>query len=211
VYRESLAWGRGHREWLRTQRFEWPALQQTFESYLRTVEEGEDRLTTLDQQVEDLAQKEPYRTPVRSLRCLKGIDTLSALTLTAEAQDFRRFEKASGFMNYTGLVGSVHQSADKARRGGITKTGNTHIRRVLVEAAWSYRHRNMTSAALTARRRGCPVETVKIARRAQDRLHRQFGRMAFRSKPFPVIATAVARELAGFVWAIGCQAFPAKV
>jgi transposase len=208
VYRECQSWSQAHRAWLRTQRFEWPALQQTFDSYLRTVEEAEARLATMDQQVEDLAQKEPYRTPVRALRCLKGIDTLSALTLAAEVQDFRRFEKAVGFMKYTGLVGSVYQSADKIRRGGIIKAGNAHIRRVLVEAAWSYRHRNITSQILTERRRGCSVETIRIARKAQDRLHRLFGRMAHRSKPYPIIVTAVARELAGFVWAIGRQAAP---
>jgi transposase len=211
VYRESCAWGQTHRAWLQGQRFPWPALQQSFEAFLRAVEESEARLATLDQQVEDLAQREPYRGMVCALRCLKGIETLSALTLAAEVQDFRRFSKASGFMKYTGLVGSVHSSAETTRRGGITKIGNAHIRRVLVEAAWSYRHRNTTSRFLRLRREGCSAAVVQMARKAQDRLHRLYGRLVYRSKPFCVVTTAVARELAGFVWAIGREVSGAKV
>lgn len=207
VYRETKAWGVAHRKWLKGQCFEWPALQQSFGSYLRTLEEVEARLEVLGQQILDLAQEEPYRLPVQYLRSLKGVDTLSALTLTVEAQEFRRFEKAPSFMGFTGLVGSEHSSGEKVRRGGITKTGNAHLRRVLVEAAWSYRLHNVVSSALRERRRGCPVEVVRIAQKAQDRLHRKFWRMTLRNKPHQVVVTAVARELAGFVWSIA-QHFP---
>jgi transposase len=207
VHPESTAWGAAHRLWLRGQRFEWPALQQTFESYLRTLDEVEARLEVLDQQIVDLAQREPYRIPVQYLRSLKGIDTLSAFTMAVETQQFRRFEKAPSFMGFTGLVPSEYSSGDRVHRGGITKVGNAHLRRILVEAAWSYRFRNVASRALLQRRRECPPEVVRIAQKAQDRLHRKFWRMISRGKPNQVAVSAVARELSGFVWAIA-QHFP---
>jgi len=205
VYRETKAWGVAHRAWLRSQRFEWPALQQTFEGNLRAVEEAEARLESLEQQVLDLAQCGPYRTAVGYLRSLKGLDTLGALTLAVETLDFRRFGRAPAYMSLTGLISSERSSGPKERRGGITKAGNAHLRRILVEAAWSYRLKNTVGPQLAARRRGCPPEVVQIARKAQDRLHRKFWRLVSRGKPSQVAAVAVARELAGFVWAIALR------
>ncbi|MGH2349649.1 MAG: IS110 family transposase [bacterium] len=202
IYSETKAWGVAHQAWLRAQRFAWAPLQQTFAGYLRALDEVEARLESLDQQVLDLAQTRPYRIAVQYIRCLKGLDTLSAMTLAVETLDFRRFETAPAYMGLTGLVSSEHSSGSRERRGGITKAGNAHLRRILVEAAWCYRHRNTVSPALAARRRGCPPEVVRIARKAQDRLHRKFWRLVSRSKPSQVAAVAVARELAGFVWAI---------
>ncbi len=208
VHQETKAWGAVHRAWLQTQRFESPLLQHTFAAYLRAVDEADARVESLDQQVLDLAQMPPYRMPVQYFRCLKGIDTLSALTLFVETQEFRRFADAPAYMSFTGLVCSETSSGDKERRGSITKAGNAHLRRILVEAAWSYRHRNTTGPALAQRRRGCPPSVVQIARRAQERLHRKFWRLTSRNKLGQVAAVAVARELAGFVWAIA-QQFPA--
>jgi transposase len=212
VYGETKAWGVAHRAWLRRQRFEWPSLQQTFEGNLRAVEEAEARLGSLDQQVLDFAQSGPYRTAVRYLRSLKGVEALGAVTLAVESLDFVRFERAPAYMSLTGLVSSERSSGSRERRGsasprhgGITKAGNAHLRRILVEAAWSYRLRNTVSPELAARRRGCPPEVVRIARKAQDRLHRTFWRLVSRGKPSQVAAVAVARELAGFVWAIARQ------
>src|ERR1039458_4702330 len=147
-HRETKSWGVTHRIWLKIQHFEWTTLQQAFEAHMRAVEEAEARLAVLDQQMQDLAQREPYRTPVQYLRCLKGIDTISALTLLVEAQDFTRFKMAREFMSFTGLVGSEHSSGEKIRRGGITKVGNAHIRRILVESAWCNRHRNVVRKEL---------------------------------------------------------------
>lgn len=208
VFRETKAWGFSHRRWLESQRFEWESSQRTFEAYVRAVDEAASRLGALDLQIEDLAKKEPYQKPVEYLRCLKGIDTLSALTLAVEAQEFRRFEKARGFMSYTGMVASEYSSGAVVRRGGITKAGNVHIRRILVEAAWSYRRVSGVSRALTERRKGCPPQVIAIAKKAQDRLQRKFTRMVSRNKPHQVTVVAVARELAGFVWSIA-QHFPA--
>jgi len=209
VYRETKAWGVKHRVWLKAQRFEWAPLQQTFDAYLRALEEAEARLATVDQQVYDLAQSDSYRVPVQYLRCLKGIETLSALTLIVETQDFRRFATAPAYMGATGLVSAERSSGEKVRRGGITKTGNAHLRRVLVEAAWCYRQRNVVSRPVAERRRGCSLPVIRIAQKAQDRLHRKFGRMISRNKPHQVAVIAVARELAGFVWAIAHR-FPVE-
>jgi len=207
VYRETKGWSVKHRAWILVQRFNHSAMQQTFEAYLRSVEETENRLTVLNQQVDDLSTQEPYQTRVRYLRCLKGIDTLTAMTLLVEIQDFRRFTTASALMGFTGLTPSEHSSGPKVWRGSITKSGNAHVRRVLVESAWCSRNADIVSQTLAERRRGCPSEVIKIARKAQTRLHRTFWRLVNRRKAQPIAAIAVARELTGFVWAIS-QHFP---
>lgn len=203
VYRETKAWGVKHRAWLGSQGFELGAAQQTFDAYRVALEGTEQRVTALDGALVTLANDPAFATAVRYLRCLKGVDTLSALTCVVEAQDFRRFASAPAFMAYTGLVPSEHSSGEGVHRGGITKSGNAHLRRVLVEGAWANRSGVGVSAALAARRVGCPEAVLQIARRAQDRLRRKYWKMASRGKPHTVAVAAVARELAGFVWAIG--------
>lgn len=202
VNREARAWGKEYRRWLGGQRFEWDAQQKSFEVYLRTVAETEARLKMLDQDVRELAEQEPYRRPVQYLRCLKGIDTLSAITLVVEAQEFGRFKDASSFMKFTGLTGWEHSSGGRVRRGGISKAGNAHMRRVLVEAAWCYWRVNVVGRSLAQRRKGCPPEVVQLAQKAQNRLHRRQRRMCGKGKPSSVTAVAIARELSGFVWAM---------
>jgi transposase len=193
---------------VKTQRFEIPALQRAFEAHVRAWEEAEARLLSVNQEVLELAGEEPFKTPVSYLRCLKGIDTLSAMTLIAEIQEFRRFSAPTKMMSFTGLTPAEHSSGASVRRLGIAKTGNAHARRILVEAAWSYRRPNLTGRPLLKRREVCPPEIVHLARKAQDRLHRRFHRLVSRGKPGTVAATAVARELTGFVWAMA-QRFPA--
>jgi transposase len=205
AHHETKGWGAVHRAWLRAQRFDSPLLQSTFEAYMHALEDAEARLESLDRQVLALAQTESYRVPVQYFRCLKGIDTLGAITLLVETQDFGRFPDPPAYMSYTGLVCSENSTGADERRGPITKAGNAHLRRILVEAAWSYRHRNTTGPELRKRRQGAPPEVVRIARRAQDRLYRKFWRLVSRSKLNQVAAVAVARELAGFVWAIAQQ------
>ena len=203
VWRETKAWGVKHRAWLRALCFEQGSLTVTFESYLRGLEEVEARLETLERHVLELAQKAAWRTVVANLRCLKGVDTLSALTLAVEVRDFRRFPSACEFMGYTGLVSREHSSGDSVRRYRITKVGNAHLRRVLVEAAWAYRQPDRTGPTLTKRRESGSPEAVATARRAQERLCGKFRKMVGRGKPAQKAVTAVARELAGFVWHIG--------
>jgi transposase len=209
IWRESKPWGAVHTAWLRGQRFDEPAWQQTHDAYLRTLAESDEHLRVLTQQVDEVASWPAYRDVVAALRCLKGVDTLGAVTLAAEIQDFHRFAVAPAFMAYTGLVGRERSSGERTRRGGITKAGNAHVRRVLVEAAWSYRHpKNIVGPALAARRAAVSPELVRVAQRAQDRLTRTFWRLVSRNKPPQVAVVAVARELAGFVWALARQAVP---
>jgi len=135
------------------------------------------------------------------LRCFRGIDDLTALTIAAELGDPRRFATAPSTMAFVGLVPSEHSSGTKRAQGGITKTGNAHLRRVLVEAAWHYRHHPFVGHTLRTRQRGAPADTIARAWTAQQRLHRRYRRLVARGKPKQHVVTAVARELTGFLWA----------
>src|SRR5439155_10790630 len=149
----------------------------------------------------DLLTLEPLRARVERLRCFRGIDDLTALTIAAELGDARRFPTAPRVMGFVGLVPSEYSSGARQVRGAITKTGNAHLRRVLVESAWHYRHHPFLGDALRRRQRGAPPAVIHQAWTAQHRLHRRYRRMAARGKPKQVIVTAVARELTGFLWA----------
>lgn len=206
---EGRHWTVNHYRWLLTQKFEWRDSQETYGAYLLQLEDIKERLQSLNQKIEAKAQEEPYRTPVRYLRCFKGIDTLSAMTLATEVEDYRRFENAREFMSYTGLVVREYSSGGKVRRGHLTKMGNAHLRRILVEAAWSNRFTNHHGRFAEKRRKDCPEEVVRIAKKAQVRLHHRFMRLINRNKPAQIAVIAVARELAGFVWAMS-QHFPKR-
>jgi transposase len=195
------AWSKAHDAWLRAQRWPLPALDQTHTAYLRTVDEAVARLRSVDDDLRGLLTLEPLRSRVARLRCFRGIDDLTALTIAAELGDARRFASAPRTMAFVGLVPSEHSSGPKQARGAITKTGNGHLRRVLVEAAWHYRHRPFVGAALRRRQRGAPAATVAHAWVAQQRLYRRYHRLAGRGKVHQQVITAVARELTGFVWA----------
>jgi len=203
VYQGGKAWSHPHKAWLRSQKFDHASARLTYEAYVRGLEDAEARLAVLDRQVLDLAENERYATAVGYIRCLRGLDTLGALTMVTEIIDFRRFHKARAMMGYSGMVPSEHTTSFDPRRGRITKTGNAHVRRILVEAAWNYRRKKILSHSLATRRKGCPPEVVRIAKKAEDRLHRKFWRLAQRGLPNHKAVVAVARELAGFVWAIG--------
>lgn len=203
VWRAKTAWGIKHREWLKALRFELASQMRTFEAYLRGLEEVEARLDGLNCEVLALAEKSEWKVLVANLRCLKGVDTLSAVTFAVEVRDFHRFPSAREFMGYTGLVSREYSSGESVKRGGITKVGNAHVRRVLGEAAWAYRQSDRTGKTLLKRRESGSPEAVSTARRAQERLCRKFRKMVGRGKPRQKAVTAVARELAGFVWHIG--------
>lgn len=195
------AWSKRHETWLRAQTWPIAALDQTHRAYLRAVEEIVARLRDVETDLHALLSLEPLQARVQRLRCFRGIDDLTALTIAAELGDARRFARAPSLMAYVGLVPSEHSSGSKRAQGGITKTGNAHLRRVLVESAWHYRHHPFVSAALRARQRGAPAPVVAKAWTAQQRLHRRYARFAARGKRKQHIVTAVARELTGFVWA----------
>ncbi len=202
IFSEGQHWTLSHWSWLRRQKFEEPAAQTVFVEYLGRLGSTLERLRALDQEIVAVAEREPYQAKVARLRCLRGINTLTAVALVAEICDFRRFEHPRDLMAFLGLVPSERSSGGKQRRGGITKTGNSHARRVLVEAAWHYRHLPARSKALRARWKGQPEMIVAHAWKAQERLHRRFFRLTSRGKPSQVAVVAVARELCGFVWAI---------
>jgi transposase len=197
----TKAWSRRHDAWLRHQTWSIPALEHTHHAYLRAIDEVIARLRTVEDDLRALLDLEPLKPRVVRLRCFRGIDDLTALTIAAELGDPRRFPTAPSAMAFVGLVPSEHSSGTRHARGAITKTGNAHLRRVLVEAAWQYRHQPFVSAAVRQRQRGAPVAVIAHAWTAQQRLHRRYQRFAARGKPKQLIVTAVARELTGFVWA----------
>jgi len=200
AYPGKRPWNRGHEEWLRSIRFERAAEQAVFEDYQLAILQVDERIKTLDERLAKLACEEPYREPVGWLRCFHGIDTITAMTLVTELHGVERFHTARQMMAYLGLVPSENSSSDKTRRGGITKAGNSHVRRVLVESAWHYRHAAGVGKVLLQRRTGQPARAIAIANRAQQRLCRRFRRLTERGKPSAKVVVAIARELAGFVW-----------
>lgn len=199
--RAPKGWHVGHATWARGLRFEQPATQEAFDALLGAVETRDVQLRSLDAKISDWSTREPLAEPVARLRALRGIDTLSAATLAAEVCDFGAFASAPAFMGFTGLVPSEHSSGNKTQRGSITKAGNQHLRRVLVEAAWSYRHRPAIGVQLRRRQEGQPQPVIDHSWAAQQRLHAKFAKVAARHDR-NVAVVAVARELAGFVWAL---------
>jgi transposase len=195
------AWSRRHEAWLRAQTWAIAALDQTHQAYLRAVDEAVARLRAVERDLQALLTLEPLRARVERLRCFRGIDDLTALTIAAELGDAHRFPSAPSTMAFVGLVPSEHSSGTKRARGAITKTGNAHLRRVLVEAAWHYRHHPFVGQALHRRQRGAPEAVTRRAWAAQQRLYQRYRLLAGRGKPKQHIVTAVARELTGFVWA----------
>ena len=194
-------WSQRHHLWLRAQTWPLPALEQTHQAYLRAVDEAVARLRAVEAQLQELVTLEPLHTRVQRLRCFRGMDDITALTIAAELGDAHRFASARRVMAYVGLIPSEHSSGTKRSRGAITKTGNAHLRRVLVEAAWHYRHHPFIGKALRRRQEAAPEAARVQAWRAQQRLYRRYQRLAARGKPKQHVVTAIARELTGFVWA----------
>jgi transposase len=198
-------WTKKHRQWL-------SELRQTLQGPLKTtlamelehLEYLESQKCSLDAELERLASSDPYRTQVEALSCLRGVKLLTALTILCEIDDIRRFASPRALMAYFGLVPSERSSGDREHRGPITKAGNAHVRRLLVEAAWNNRHRAGANLILNRRRQGQPPAIVAIALKAQHRLYKKFWRLEQR-KHRHVAITAVARELCGFIWAILVQ------
>ena len=198
----TSSWTVVRRKWLSGQRFEFAAQQITFDAYLHAVDLVDARIEQLERAIRETAEQEPWRAQVARLRCLRGIDTLTALALVAEIGDFNRFRSAAELMAFVGLVPSEHSSGERRRQGSITKVGNSHARRLLVESAWHARRHPKVGYDLARRQRGQDAVVVERAWRCQQRLYQRWQRMAGRGKPQQKIVVACARELAGFVWAI---------
>jgi transposase len=202
-FRGGKAWTKAHWVWLRSQKMEQELKEDVLGEYRRAAEEAEERMKLFDLKVETAAGWPEYAEPVKRLMSLRGVKEITAMTILAEAVDLKRYGKASSLMMAVGLVSSENSTGESERRGPITKTGNAHLRRVLIESAWHYRHMSVSSRASRRRRQGLPAEVVEIARKADRRLHRKYWRLVAKGKRPVIAATAVARELAGFIWAIG--------
>jgi len=194
-------WTRAHRQWVDSLQWTQAAERVVVDDYWLAIDHVQARLIELDARLTEIAETAPYREPVGWLRCFRGIDTLTAILILAELHDFRRFHSPRALMAYLCLVPGEDSTGEKHRRGRITRTGNALVRRVLVETAWHYQHRPHIGVALTRRRKGQPTRVIAIADKAQQRLCRRFRRLGEQHKPAPKIAVAIARELAGFLWA----------
>jgi transposase len=195
-------WTKAHRAWLRSIAFDDPVEQLLLENYIEMIDRREEALKSVDDALDVVATTEPYALPVRWLKALRGVDTLTAMILVAELFDIRRFESASELMAYLGLVPSERSSGGRRQAGGITRAGNGFVRRIMIEAAWHYQHKSRPASAVHKRREGLPPEVVELAERAESRLHRRYWRLTQRGKAPTVATTAVARELVGFAWAL---------
>jgi transposase len=203
-YTGKSTWNDAHKRYLSGLVMPQAAQQIVFQECIHAINDASERLQRLTQAVEDALPGWKWEPVVRALMSLRGVQVLTAMTLVAEVGDFSRFKDPRSLMHFFGLTPSEHTSGDKRVLGGITKCGNAHCRRVLVEAAWQYRLKPKVSAAMQQRQEQQPKPVRLLAWKAQQRLHKRFKRLAVRKKSV-VAATAVARELTGFVWAIALQ------
>ena len=201
-------WTQAHFRWLETIKFEQPVQQIVMQEYIDTVVSGGKRVAALDQQIALAARASAVWPVIEALMALRGVQLLTATTTVAEIGDLKRFAGAPQLMAYLGLVPSEHSSGERQRRGGITKTGNSEVRRVLVAAAWTYRFAARKTRTLQKRAECCDEKIQAIAWDTQKRLCHRYRHLTDAGKIKVQVVTAVARELAGFIWAIG-QAVPA--
>ena len=202
------AWTQAYMIWVKQIRFTQVAQESTRLDYLTEVEHMGERVLRLEKAITEavkLASPE-LQEVVKDLQALRGIAQLSAVTIAAELGNISRFEGARQLMGYSGAVPSEDSSGKRLKRGSITKTGNAHLRRIAVEAAWSYRLRPGVGPALRKRQEAVPEEVKEIAWKAQNRLHKRYMRLSAAGKDQRKIITAVGRELLGFIWAIGTKA-----
>jgi transposase len=202
VFRDTTNWTKAHWSWIRAQRFDLPLLERLRDEHVVAIEMRIAQRDQLDRELHAIALTLPYAAAVRRLSALRGVRTLTALTLIVEVGDFARFGSAAEFMGFTGLVPSEYSSGGRRQQGAITKTGNSHLRRVLVEAAWAYRSRPASSRERSSRRVDQPAAVLALSVAVEQRLYRRYWRIVQRGKLSQVAAVAIARELAGAVWAL---------
>ncbi len=199
-------WTQRHLTWVKGEvHFEQPAQEATLLDYIHEVDHVAGRLERLERAIDEAVKTAPVRmrAVIEALQALRGIALVSAVTIVAEVGELSRFAKPRQLMGYRGAVASEHSSGERTRRGGITKTGNAHLRRIVIEAAWAYRHRPSVGGALRKRQAMLTDEVKAIAWKAQHRLHARYRKLVGRGKCPQHVVTAVGRELLGFIWAIG--------
>ena len=201
IWRGGQNWTLKHEAWMGAQRFEEPAMAATFAHYRATLTAREAAVASIEADLRQWYTRPPFADPVARLGAYRGITALGALTLASEVCDWRRFPTAGSFTAFCGLVPSEYSTGESTRRGHITHAGNVHLRTQLVESAWAYKSRPGVGTAIARRHDGLPPDVVARAWAAQLRLTRRFARLDARKSHRNVVVTAIARELAGFVWA----------
>jgi transposase len=204
----TTAWSTKHLAWVKQQSFEQAAQHATLVDYLHEVEHVAERIVRLERSIDTAIETLPekMRVVIEALQSLRGIAKISAVSIMAEVGELSRFESARQLMGYSGAVSREHSSGERIRRGSISKTGNAHLRRIVIEAAWAYRHRPGLGATLLARQRDQSEDIKAMAWKAQHRLHSRYAKLLAKGKPKQQVITAVGRELLGFIWAIGVTA-----
>ena len=200
---EGTTWTLKHRDWIRVQKFAHPAQQWVLEDSLKTVEDLAERVKRLTESMKALVEETVLAPLVKALQAFRGISVVSAVTIAAEVGDLGRFATAGQFMSYVGLVPSEDTTGQRRRQGRITRCGNGHLRRILVEAAWHYRHRPVMSKELRRRNQGVAPGVRRIAWEARKRLNKRLYHLIHAGKSSQKAVIALARELAGFIWAVG--------
>jgi transposase len=201
-YSGRSLWSQAHRRWLADIKMAHRSQQIVLQEYIDTLSHCSLRLQRLTEQIRQLLPQWRLFPVVQALQSLRGVSLIVAATTVAEIGDFKRFQNPEELMSYLGLVPSEHSSGQKTRRGSITKAGNAHVRRMLVEAAWAYRFRARVSRALLKRQENLPKKIRDIAWKAQVRLCARYRHLWAKGKVKQVVTTAIARELCGFIWAI---------
>ena len=204
-YSGKRHWTKGFYNWLATIKFPHPAQQIALQEYIDTVNECSQRVKRVTQQIQAHVEQWSRAPFVKAYQALRGVSLIVSATVVAEIGDMSRFSNPKQLMAYLGLIPSEHSSGKKVRRGSITKTGNSHVRRVLVEAGWSYRMPARKSIILLKRQQGLPKSVCDISWKAQTRLCARYRRLIARGKSRQATVTAIARELSAFMWAIDKQ------
>jgi transposase len=202
------AWTKAYLEWIKTHvHFAESALESTLADCLEEVDHVAGRIVKLEKAIDEEVKKAPpqMRAVIEALQALRGVAQTTAATIVCELGCLTRFATAPELMGYSGLVAREYTTGNRVQRGGITKTGNAHLRRVVVEASWAYQHRPNVTGFLLRRQKNLELseEVKKIAWKAQQRLNKRYKAMAGRGKNKNQIVTAIGRELLGFIWAIG--------
>ncbi|MGR9048261.1 IS110 family transposase [Halobacillus faecis] len=196
------AWTKKYREWLNALKLENSLLRCVFQEYYHHLQEIEQRIKRFEEEIHIQAAEGIHAPTIQALQSLRGIAQITAVSLVAEIGSFKRFSTAKHFMGYVGLIPSESSSGESRKQGSITKTGNRHVRRLLIESSWSYRHQPAVKGDLKKRQKGQPANILSISWKAQHRLHNKYFRLLSRGKEQGKTITAVARELAGFIWAV---------
>ena len=209
IFPRRKNWGARYRRWLATQGFEHPADQIVLQEGIEGVRVAEERLARIERAIEEFLPSWGLAPLVEALQALRGVDLVTAVTFVVEVGDIRRFENPRQLMGYLGLVPGERSTGDAVRRGSITKMGNARVRHLLVESAWTYRHPPRVGAAKLAKLERVSPRVREIAWKAQSRLTARYRALTARGKRTTVTCTAIARELAAFMWAVAREAQPA--